>query len=137
MDLNQITTLTPLEAKLIKQSLPHMSVTEKMELFADLEEKEKRARLLASQNNILGFATSVYPGFKIGPHHRRLARIFEDVISGTKKRVIINIAPRHGKSEFSSYLFPTYFLGKFPEKKIIVVRTRPDCPRTLDAESGT
>ena len=91
-----------------------------MELFADLEEKEKRARLLASQNNILGFATSVYPGFKIGPHHRRLAKIFEDVISGTKKRVIINIAPRHGKSEFSSYLFPAYFLGKFPEKKIIM-----------------
>ena len=120
MDLNQITTLTPLEAKLIKQSLPHMSVAEKMELFADLEEKEKRARLLASQNNILGFATSVYPGFKIGPHHRRLAKIFEDVISGTKKRVIINIAPRHGKSEFSSYLFPAYFLGKFPEKKIIM-----------------
>ena len=120
MDLNQITTLTPLEAKLIKQSLPHMSVAEKLELFADLEEKEKRARLLASQNNILGFATSVYPGFKIGPHHRRLAKIFEDVISGTKKRVIINIAPRHGKSEFSSYLFPAYFLGKFPEKKIIM-----------------
>jgi len=120
MDLSQITTLTPLEAKLIKQSLPHMSVAEKMELFADLEEKEKRARLLASQNNILGFATSVYPGFKIGPHHRRLAKIFEDVIAGNKKRVIINIAPRHGKSEFSSYLFPAYFLGKFPEKKIIM-----------------
>ena len=91
-----------------------------MELFADLEEKEKRARLLASQNNILGFATSVYPGFKIGPHHRKLAKIFEDVIAGKKKRVIINIAPRHGKSEFSSYLFPAYFLGKFPEKKIIM-----------------
>jgi predicted phage terminase large subunit-like protein len=120
MDLNQITTLTPLEAKLIKQSLPHMTVAEKLELFADLEEKEKRARLLASQNNILGFATSVYPGFKIGPHHRRLAKIFEDVIAGNKKRVIINIAPRHGKSEFSSYLFPAYFLGKFPDKKIIM-----------------
>ena len=120
MDLSQITTLTPLEAKLIKQSLPHMTVAEKIELFADLEEKEKRARLLASQNNILGFATSVYPGFKIGPHHRRLAKIFEDVIAGNKKRVIINIAPRHGKSEFSSYLFPAYFLGKFPDKKIIM-----------------
>jgi predicted phage terminase large subunit-like protein len=42
------------------------------------------------------------------------------VISGKKKRVIINIAPRHGKSEFSSYLFPAYFLGKYPDKKIIM-----------------
>jgi predicted phage terminase large subunit-like protein len=42
------------------------------------------------------------------------------VIAGKKKRVIINIAPRHGKSEFSSYLFPAYFLGKYPDKKIIM-----------------
>jgi hypothetical protein len=34
--------------------------------------------------------------------------------------VIINIAPRMGKSEFSSYLFPAYFLGKYTEKKIIM-----------------
>jgi len=69
---------------------------------------------------MLGFATHVYPGFKIGPHHRKLSKIFEEVISGKKKRVIINIAPRHGKSEFSSYLFPAYFLGKYPDKKIIM-----------------
>ena len=37
-----------------------------------------------------------------------------------KKRVIINIAPRMGKSEFSSYLFPAFFLGKYPNKKIIM-----------------
>jgi len=120
MDLSSITSLTPLEAKLIQQSLPHMSKAEKLELFTDLELREKRASLLAAQGNILGFAKAVYPGFKVGPHHRKLAKIFEDVISGNKKRVIINIAPRHGKSEFSSYLFPAYFLGKFPEKKIIM-----------------
>jgi predicted phage terminase large subunit-like protein len=42
------------------------------------------------------------------------------VVEGKKKRVIINIAPRMGKSEFSSYLFPAYFLGNFPNKKIIM-----------------
>ena len=120
MDLSQLTTITPLEAKAIMKALPYMSKEEKVELFADIEEREKRTRLAAASTNILGFATSVYPGFKIGPHHKRLAKIFEDVIAGTKKRVIINIAPRHGKSEFSSYLFPAYFLGKFPDKKIIM-----------------
>jgi len=69
---------------------------------------------------MLGFANYAYPGFKTGPHHRKLAKIFTDVIEGKKKRVIINIAPRMGKSEFSSYLFPAYFLGQFPEKKIIM-----------------
>jgi len=120
MDLSNLTSLTPLEAKLIQKNLPYMSKAEKLELFDDLDLRERRARLAAASNNILGFATAVYPGFKIGPHHRRLAKIFEDVIAGEKKRVIINIAPRHGKSEFSSYLFPAYFLGKFPEKKIIM-----------------
>jgi hypothetical protein len=91
-----------------------------MELFEALEEKERRVSRDLAKTNLIGFAKHVYPGFKVGPHHKKLARIFEDVLSGKKKRVIINIAPRMGKSEFSSYLFPAYFLGKFPEKKIIM-----------------
>jgi predicted phage terminase large subunit-like protein len=115
-----LTSLTKLELEALQKALPHMSAAEKAELLQDLEEREKRARLAAAQDNMLGFATSVYPGFKIGPHHKKLAKIFTDVIEGKKKRVIINIAPRMGKSEFSSYLFPAYFLGKYPQKKIIM-----------------
>jgi predicted phage terminase large subunit-like protein len=115
-----LTSLTKLELEALQKALPHMSAQEKAELLQDLEEREKRARLAAAQDNMLGFASAVYPGFKIGPHHKRLAKIFTDVIEGRKKRVIINIAPRMGKSEFSSYLFPAYFLGKYPQKKIIM-----------------
>lgn len=116
----KLTTLTKLELEALQKALPHMTTEEKAELLNDLQERESRARVAAAQDNMLGFATSVYSGFKIGPHHRKLARIFTDVIEGRKKRVIINIAPRMGKSEFSSYLFPAYFLGKYPEKKIIM-----------------
>ncbi len=118
--MKTLTSLTKLELEALQKALPHMSAAEKAELLQDLEEREKRARLAAAQDNMLGFATSVYPGFKIGPHHKKLAKIFTDVIEGKKKRVIINIAPRMGKSEFSSYLFPAYFLGKYPQKKIIM-----------------
>ena len=120
MALENLTSLTRLELEAIQKALPYMSVAEKMELMEDLETRERRTRLTAAQENMLGFAASVYPGFKIGPHHRKLAKIFTDVIEGKKKRVIINIAPRMGKSEFSSYLFPAYFLGKYPNKKIIM-----------------
>tara|TARA_R110000823_G_scaffold274280_2_gene393207 strand:- start:946 stop:2475 length:1530 start_codon:yes stop_codon:yes gene_type:complete len=112
--------LSPEEIKALQAVLPTLSANEKAELLADLEERTKRASLLVAKDSLLGFAVQVYPGFKIGPHHRKLSKIFEDVIAGKKKRVIINIAPRHGKSEFSSYLFPAYFLGKFPEKKVIM-----------------
>jgi predicted phage terminase large subunit-like protein len=115
-----VTSLTKLELEALQKALPHMNAQEKAELLADLEEREKRTRLAAANDNMLGFAKAVYPGFKIGPHHKKLARIFTDVIEGRKKRVIINIAPRMGKSEFSSYLFPSYFLGKYPQKKIIM-----------------
>ena len=119
-NLESLTTLSRLELEAIQRALPSMSLAEKIELFEDLEVREKRASLAVAKTNMLGFAQSVYPGFKIGPQHRKLAKIFQDVIDGKKKRVIINIAPRMGKSEFSSYLFPSYFLGNFPEKKIIM-----------------
>ena len=120
MKRDAFTTLSKLELEAMEKALPYMSVQEKMELFDDLELREKRASLKAASTNMLGFAKAVYPGFKVGPHHKKLAKIFTDVVEGRKKRVIINIAPRMGKSEFSSYLFPAYFLGKYPEKKIIM-----------------
>ena len=120
MKRDAFTTLSKLELEAMAKALPHMTVQEKMELFNDLELRESRASLQAAKTNMLGFAQAVYPGFKIGPHHKKLAKIFTDVVEGRKKRVIINIAPRMGKSEFSSYLFPAYFLGKYPEKKIIM-----------------
>jgi predicted phage terminase large subunit-like protein len=119
MKINDL-NLTPSELKALQLALPKMTVQEKIELMDMLEERERRASLYNARANILDFAKHVYPGFKVGPQHRKLAKIFEDVIAGKKKRVIINIAPRMGKSEFSSYLFPAYFLGKYPNKKIIM-----------------
>ena len=113
-------SLKPEEVKAIRAALPTMTVAAKVELVEMLEERERRYALHNSRRNMIDFAKRVYPGFKVGPHHRKLAKIFQDVIDGKKKRVIINIAPRMGKSEFSSYLFPAYFLGNFPNKKIIM-----------------
>tara|TARA_R110000822_G_scaffold17335_5_gene58492 strand:+ start:884 stop:2419 length:1536 start_codon:yes stop_codon:yes gene_type:complete len=113
-------TLTAHEAAAIQLAMPTMTLLEKIELMEMLEERERRSALHNGRTNMIDFAKRVYPGFKVGPHHRKLAKIFQDVIDGKKKRVIINIAPRMGKSEFASYLFPAYFLGKDPNKKIIM-----------------
>ena len=103
-------------AALLKTLTPQ----QKLEFLEDLEEQTKRLSFKQSQTSMTAFARYIYPGFKEGTHHRKLAQIFRDVIDGKKKRVIINIAPRMGKSEFSSYLFPAWFLGQYPEKKIIM-----------------
>jgi len=78
------------------------------------------------KDNFLDFVLHVYPDYKIGPHHEKLARIFEDIAAGKKKRVVVNIAPRHGKSELISYLAPAWFLGKYPQKKVIMASHTAD-----------
>ena len=80
--------LTPAEAQAIHAALPTLSVKEKMELFDLLEEKERRSRLQAAQNSVVGFAHAVYPGFKEGAHHRALSKIFDDIVNGRKHRVV-------------------------------------------------
>jgi predicted phage terminase large subunit-like protein len=61
----------------------------------------------------------MWPIFISGKHHQIMANAFERVARGELKRLIINMPPRHTKSEFASYLLPAWFLGKFPHKKII------------------
>jgi predicted phage terminase large subunit-like protein len=61
----------------------------------------------------------MWDGFISGKHHQIMADAFERVASGELKRLIINMPPRHTKSEFASYLLPAWFLGLYPEKKII------------------
>ena len=112
--------LTPQEALAAQLALKDMNRFEKLAFLQDLDEQENRFSLKAAQSDPISFAKQVYPGFKVGPQHRKLSKLFQDVVEGKKKRVIINIAPRMGKSEFSSYLFPAYFLGKYPDKKIIM-----------------
>ena len=91
-----------------------------------LETYEKEALQQKRQDDFLAFIDHVYTGYKVGPHHRQLAKIFEEIANGVKKRVIVNIAPRHGKSELISYLAPAWFLGKYPHKKVIMASHTAD-----------
>jgi predicted phage terminase large subunit-like protein len=118
--MTQNPPLTPEQAAVLFKNLGKLSPAEKLEALELLDKAQEHKQKNLARTDMIEFAKSVYPGFKIGPHHRKLAKIFSEVIAGTKKRVIINIAPRMGKSEFSSYLFPAFFLGNFPQKKIIM-----------------
>ena len=82
------------------------------------------------QNNFISFVKTMWPGFISGRHHAVMARKFEDIASGKLKRLIINMPPRHTKSEFASYLLPAWFLGKYPGKKII------QCSNTAELAVG-
>jgi predicted phage terminase large subunit-like protein len=99
--------------------LPTLPEPEKLDLLRKLEHYEKTKEIEDCKSDFLKFVLRMWPGFINGAHHKRMARAFERVADGTCKRLIINMPPRHTKSEFASYLLPAWFLGKFPSKKVI------------------
>lgn len=104
MDLSKIDLLAP-EAK--------------QDILALLDKIDRAKKEEAARSSFLSFIKYMWPDFIEGYHHKIIADLFDDVLSGKKKRVIINLGPRHTKSEFSSVFLPAYYLGRFPNKKII------------------
>ena len=72
-----------------------------------------------AQNDFMAFVKHVYEGFIEGTHHKQVARQFEKLSMNPGSRIIVNMPPRHTKSEFASYLLPAWLIGKNPELKII------------------
>ena len=84
--------------------------------------KEAEARLIIrekAQNNFMPFVHHVYENFIEGRHHLEIAEKLEKVATGEITRLIVNMPPRHSKSELASYLMPAWFLGQNPKLKII------------------
>jgi len=111
--------LADISLKDIPSILGSLSIAEQELLLAQLEKLEELKSKKLAQNKFLAFTREVWPTFIGGRHHARMADAFERVANGTCKRLIINMPPRHTKSEFASYLLPAWFLGKFPHKKVI------------------
>ena len=102
-----------------EKALPNLPPAAQQKVGALIVEAKKTLANERAKNDFMVFVNYVWPSFIHGEHHVKMARAFERVANGTCKRLIINMPPRHTKSEFASYLLPAWFLGKFPEKKII------------------
>ena len=87
-----------------------------LEMLEEYKEAEKRER---AEKDFMYFVHQMWPGFVDGRHHKVMAKKFQEIAEGKCKRLIINMPPRHTKSEFASYMLPAWFLGRFPGKKII------------------
>ena len=99
--------------------LSHLSKQEAKEFTLLLEELDLREKRDSSAATFYDFVLNIWPEFSAGSHHKKMAEAFDKIANGESKRLIINMPPRHTKSEFASYLLPAWFLGQYPEKKII------------------
>ncbi len=114
----------------IPRILPALSPADQELLLAQLDHLEKLKRKSLAQKKFIKFVEAMWPTFIGGRHHLKMADAFERVANGSCKRLIINMPPRHTKSEFASYLLPAWFLGTYPNKKII------QCSNTAELAVG-
>ena len=110
-----MTLLTKTEITKYLSVVAHLPESERKKVLALLEFD----RIEHCKESFLFFVHQMWPIFINGRHHKIMADAFERVANGELKRLIINMPPRHTKSEFASFLLPAWFLGKYPEKKII------------------
>ena len=123
-------SITVVEAEASAKKFFLLPSNEQAAYLDDLDALEASQQRELAFDDFLKFAHTMWPGFIDGRHHKVMAKKFEEIATGKIKRLIINMPPRHTKSEFASYMLPAWFLGRDPSKKII------QCSNTAELAVG-
>jgi len=107
------------ELQLLLKHLPKLPEHEKRAILNQLNELTRIKDIEKAQTDFLTFVKRMWPVFIAGRHHEKMARAFERGARGEIQTPHYYMPPRHTKSEFASWLLPSWFLGKFPHKKVI------------------
>ena len=99
--------------------LAHLSDQEIKETLVLQERLETLNTQEQCHNSFLFYVEQMWPDFICGRHHEIFAQKLEDVANGKINRLIVNMPPRHTKSEFCSTYFPAWIMGKQPNRKIM------------------
>ena len=89
------------------------------QLKIDIINSVKRKKDTKIKHDFLTFVKHIWPDFIEGSHHQTISEKFNKLLAGTANRLIINMPPRHTKSEFASYFLPAWMIGNNPKLKII------------------
>ena len=110
----------------ILDNLDSFSPEELAEIDSIVGELSSRAGNKAAYDDLIEFCKLMMPEFIVGRHHRILADLLMAIEAGDEDRVCVNIPPRHGKSQLVSIFFPAWFLGRNPNKKVMMVSHTTD-----------
>lgn len=76
-------------------------------------------RRRAARADLISFTEYTSARYHAAAHHRLIATELQAVADGATPRLMINMPPRHGKSELASRRFPAWLLGRGGEQSII------------------
>ena len=108
-----------MDIDLVLGQLGTLPLGQRKEVLDFLEELNEAKGRRGAHEDFLEFVRQVWPAFIEGDHHRIMADAFNRIADGDLRRLIINMPPRHTKSEFASHLFPAWYLGRYPDRKVI------------------
>ena len=117
---------TELEVQQMLDNLDAFSPEEQAEILKITETLEKRQHAGACIDDLIEFCKHMQPDYLVGKHHRRLADLLMRIAAGDEDRICVNMPPRHGKSQLVSIYFPAWFMGKYPNKKVLMVSHTTD-----------
>ena len=101
-------------------SEPHLTAVTQALMGMDQTAKTEVIRELALTSPG-SFAALVSDGkWRWARHLTILDQALVRIANGTNKRLIVEMPPRHGKSFLCSTYFPAWYLGKFPDRNIIL-----------------
>jgi len=83
------------------------------------EARKELAKRELARRHLLDFTRYRFPSYKTNWHHKLLADALERVENGSLKRLIVNMPPRHGKSELVSVNFPAWCMGRDKDKSVM------------------
>lgn len=73
-----------------------------------------------ARDSLADWSCYTNPQYIVGPPHRKLINALERVERGECRRLMVFMPPRVGKSEGVSVNFPPWFLGRNPDKRVIL-----------------
>jgi predicted phage terminase large subunit-like protein len=114
------------EVQQMLDNLDKYTPEEIVEIDRIVDELAQRRLNVAAYNDLIEFCKRMQPDFIVGKHHRILADMLMDIEQGNKDRICVNIPPRHGKSNLVSIMYPAWFLGRNPNKKVMMVSHTTD-----------
>jgi len=95
-------------------------------MIENFSTKEQQQLLHSGRYNLIDFSIVTNDNYKPSWHHKSVAQGLEMVERGEIKRLVIQMPPRHGKSQLASINFPAWFLGRNPDKEIITASYASD-----------
>jgi len=107
-------------------NLDKFSSEELSEIDTLVDELSIRHRNKEVRDDLLEFCKYMQSDYKVGKHHSILGNMLMDIERGGKDRICVNIPPRHGKSQLVSIMFPAWYLGRNPGKKVMMVSHTTD-----------